>query len=69
MTRTEKRQEERAQEQALKMKELEAKGFNFVGSEEYQEKRAIANRKCGYETPEEEKLDRQTSVEAALKVY
>ena len=52
------------------MKELEAaKGFNFVGSEEYQEKRAIANRKCGYETPEEEKLDRQTSVEAALKVY
>ena len=51
------------------MKELEAKGFNFVGSEEYQEKRAIANGKCGYETPEEEKLDRQTSVEAALKVY
>lgn len=26
------------------MKELEAKGFNFVGSEEYQEKRVIANR-------------------------
>lgn len=45
MTRLEKRQEKREQEQALKMKELEAKGFNFVGSEEYQEKRAIANRK------------------------
>lgn len=35
----------------------------------YQKKRAIANRKQGYETPEDEKLDRQTSVEAALKVY
>lgn len=52
MTRPEKRQEKRAQEQALRMKELEAKGFNFVGSEEYQGKRAIANRKCCHETPD-----------------
>ena len=69
MTRLEKRQEKRAQEQALRKKELEAKGFNFVGSEEYHKKRAIANRKRGYETPEDEKLDRQDCVEAALKVY
>ena len=33
------------------------------------EKRNIANRKSAYETVEEEKSDRQTSVEAALKVY
>jgi len=38
MTRSEKRQEKRAQEQALRKKELEAKGFNFVGSEEYYKK-------------------------------
>ncbi|WP_291300377.1 hypothetical protein [Desulfosporosinus sp. BICA1-9] len=37
------------------MKELEAKEFKFVGPEVYPEKRAIANRKCGYETPEDEK--------------
>ncbi|MHB8132469.1 MAG: hypothetical protein ACYDEX_26240 [Mobilitalea sp.] len=69
MTRPEKRQEKRAQEQALKMLALETKGFNVVGSEEYQEKRSIANRKCGHETPEDEKLDRQLSAETALKVY
>jgi hypothetical protein len=69
MTRREKRQEKRAQEQTLKKKELEAKGFNFVGSEEYHKKRAIANRKRTYESPEDEKSDRQDCVEAALKVY
>ena len=69
MTRPEKRQEERAQEQALRMKALEAQGFIFVGSEEYREKRVIANRKCVHETPEDENLDRQLIAEAALKVY
>ena len=68
MTRTEKRQEKRAQEQDVKRKKLEAQGFT-ISSQEYHEKRAIANRKSGYETPEEEKLDRQDCVEAALKVY
>ena len=68
MTRPEKRQEKRAREEALRTKELEAKGFNVVRLEN-QEKRNIANRKSGYETPEEEKLDRQISVEAALKMY
>ena len=69
MNRSEKRQEKRAQEEELRTKELEAKGFNLVGSGEYREKRAIANRKSSCETSEEEKLDRQISVEAALKVY
>ena len=68
MSRSEKRQEERAQENELKRKTFEAQGFTF-STQVYQEKRAIANRKRGYETPEDEKLDRQTSVEAALKVY
>ena len=68
MTRSEKRQEKRAQEDELKRKKLEAQGFT-VSTQVYQEKRAIANRKRGYQTPEDEKLDRQTSVEAALKVY
>ena len=68
MTRPEKRQEKRAQEDKLKRKKLEAQGFT-VSTQVYQEKRAIANRKRGYETPEDEKLDRQTSVEDALKVY
>ena len=69
MTRPEKRQEKRDLEQTLKIGELEAKGFNFVGADEYHKKRAIANRKRGYETPEDEKSDRQDCVEAALKVY
>lgn len=68
MTRPEKRQEKRAQEDKLKRKKLETQGFTF-STQVYQEKRAIANRKRGYETPKDEKLDRQTSVEAALKVY
>src|SRR5665647_1040890 len=68
MTRPEKRQEKRAQEDKLKRKKLEAQGFTY-STQVYQEKRIIANRKRGYETPEDEKLDRQTSVEAALKVY
>ena len=68
MTRTEKRQEKRAKEDELKRKKFEAQGFTF-STQVYQEKRSIANRKRGYETPEDEKLDRQTSVEAALKVY
>lgn len=68
MTRTEKRQEKRAKEDELKRKKLEAQGFTF-STQVYQEKRAIANRKRDYETPEDEKLDRQTSVEAVLKVY
>lgn len=59
MTRPEKRQEKRAEGQALKRLELETKGFNFVGSEEYHKKRTIANRKRGYETSEDEKSDRQ----------
>ena len=61
MTRAEKRQEKRAQEDEIKRKKLETQGFT-VSTLEYQEKRAIANRKRGYETPEDEKLDRQTSV-------
>jgi len=69
MNRQAKRQEKRAQDQALRRKELESKGFNFVGSVEYQGKRSVANRKFSYETPEEEKMERQISVEAALKVY
>jgi len=68
MTRPEKRQEKRAQEDEIKRKKLETQGFT-VSTQVYQEKRAIANRKRGYETPEDEKLDRQISVEAALKVY
>ena len=68
MTRTEKRQEKRAQEQELKRKALEAQGFT-VSTQVYREKRNLANRKCGYNTPEDEKLDRQVSAEAALKVY
>lgn len=68
MTRAQKRQEQRDQEEELKLKSLEAQGFT-VSREKYREKRNIANRKCGYETSEEEKLDRQDSVEAALKVY
>ncbi|KJS86439.1 hypothetical protein [Desulfosporosinus sp. BICA1-9] len=68
MTRPEKRQEKRAQEDKLKRKKFEAQGFMF-STQAYPEKRSIANRKRGYETPEDEKLDRQSSVEAALKVY
>lgn len=68
MTRPEKRQEKRAKEEELKRKKFEAQGFMF-STQVYQEKRAIANKKRDYETPEDEKLDRQTSVEAALKVY
>ncbi|MDD4434252.1 MAG: transposase family protein [Parabacteroides sp.] len=68
MTRAEKRQEKRSQEDELKRKKYEAQGFTF-STQEYHEKRAISNRKCGYETPEEEKFERQASVEAALKVY
>ena len=67
MTRPEKRQEKRAKEDELKRKKFEAQGFTF-STQVYQAKRAIANRKRDYETPEDEKLDRQTSVEAALKV-
>ena len=69
MTRPDKRQEKWDQEQELRKKELETKGFTFVESEEYHKKRVIANRKRGYETPEDEKSDRQDCVEAALKVY
>ncbi|KJR44362.1 hypothetical protein UF75_5252 [Desulfosporosinus sp. I2] len=57
MIRSEKRQEKRAQEDKLKRKKLEAQGFTF-STQVYQEKRAIANRKQGYETPEDEKFDR-----------
>ena len=68
MNRPGKRQEKRTQEYELKRKKFEAKGFTF-STQEYHEKRNIANRKCGYETSGEEKLDRQDSAEAALKVY
>ena len=64
MTGPEKRQEKRAQEDELKRKKFEAQGFTF-STQVYQEKRAIANRKRGYETPEDEKLDRQDTVDAA----
>jgi hypothetical protein len=43
MTRPEKRQEKRAQEDKLKRKKLEAQGFTIL-TQVYQEKRAIANR-------------------------
>lgn len=69
MNRSEKRQARRAQEEALRTKKLEAKGFKITGVDQYREKGHIANRKSDYETPEEEKSDRQNSVEAALKVY
>jgi len=68
MTRAEKRQEKRAKEDELKRKTFEAQGFT-VSTQVYKEKRTIANRKRGYKTAADEKLDRQTSVEAALKVY
>ncbi len=68
MTRLEKRQEKRAKVEELKRKRLEAHGFTF-SKQEYHEKRVIANRKCHYETPEQEELDRQTTSDAALKVY
>lgn len=68
MTRAEKRQEERAQEDELKRKKFEAKGFT-LSTQVYHEKRTIANRKCGYETPEDEKLERQKTVDDALRVY
>jgi len=68
MTRSERRQEERAQVDELKRKKFEAQGFTF-STQVYQKKQSIANRKVGYETAEEEKLDRQIIVEAALKVY
>lgn len=55
-------------EQELKLKALEAQGFT-VSREDYREKRNLANRKCSSKTPEDEKLDRKVSVEAALKVY
>ena len=68
MTRREKRQEKRAQEEKRKRKELEAKGFTF-STLAYHEKRNIGNKKCSYETPEEEELAQQEIAEAALKVY
>ena len=68
MTRPEKRQEKRAQEEELKREKFEAKGFT-VSTQEYHKKRTIANRKSSFETPEEEELDRQTTADAALKVY
>ncbi len=68
MTRSEKRQEKRVQEYELKRKALEAQGFEF-STQVYHEKRNLTNRKRGYETPEEEKADRQDCSESALKVY
>src|SRR5664279_829447 len=68
MTRAEKRQEKRAQEEELKRKKFEAQGFT-VSTQEYHKKRNIANRKSSFETPEEEELDRQATADAALKVY
>lgn len=68
MTRTEKRQEKRAQEEELKRKTFEAQGFT-LSTQEYHKKRTIANRKSRFETPEEEELDRQVTADAALKVY
>jgi len=44
MTRAEKRQEERAQEDELKREKLEAKGFT-LSTQVYHEKRTIANRR------------------------
>src|SRR5665648_1136952 len=68
MTRAEKRQEKRDLENELKRKKFEAQGFT-LSTQDYYKKRNIANRKSGYETPEEEELDRQTIADAALKVY
>jgi len=67
MTRPEKRQEKRAQEEELKRKKFEAQGY-AVSTQEYHKKRTIANRKSSFETPEEES-DRQATADAALKVY
>ncbi len=68
MNRTEKRQEKRELKKEIKRKELESKGF-IVSREEYRKKRNISNKKCGHKTIEEEKADRQETVEASLKVY
>lgn len=68
MNRAQRRQEKRSQEEEIKRKELEAKGVTF-STQVYHKKRAIANRKHDYETPDDEKLDRQECAEAALKVY
>lgn len=68
MNRVEKRQENREQEEQLKTKRLEAKGFTIV-KQEYLKKKNIANKKCSENTPEEEKKGRLESAEAALKVY
>ena len=68
MTRAEKRQENRAQEDELKRKKFEVQGFTF-STQKYHKKRNIANRKSSCKTPEEEKLERQATADAALKVY
>ena len=60
MTRAEKQQEKRAQEEELKRKKFEAQGFEF-STQEYHKKRTIANKKSSFETPEEE-LDRQATM-------
>jgi hypothetical protein len=68
MNRAARRREKRDQEQERKTKELEAKGFHTY-KEQKSGKRNISNRKSSNTTPEEEKLDRQESAEAALKTY
>ncbi|MBZ9623767.1 transposase family protein [Clostridium sp. FP2] len=68
MNRTEERHKKRKQEQDLKIKELESKGFT-ISRQEYRKKRNIANKKCSYNKAQEEMVDRQETTEAALKVY
>lgn len=68
MSRAEERQKKREQEKQIKNKELEAKGI-IISRQEYRKKKNIANKKCSYNTAEEEMVDRQETSEAALKVY
>jgi hypothetical protein len=68
MSRAETRQERREREREITVKNLEDKGFT-VSRIPYLEKRNISNRKSNYATPEEEKADKQETVEATLKVH
>jgi hypothetical protein len=68
MSRAEQRQKKREQEKEVKNKELEAKGI-IISRQDYRKKKNIANKKCSYNTAEEEMIDRQETAEAALKVY
>ncbi|MBU3192337.1 transposase family protein, partial [Clostridium bowmanii] len=68
MNRTERRQDEREHEKEIKRKELESNGV-IISRQVYRGKINITNKKCGHSTAEEEKSERQETIEVALKVY